>query len=159
MNKTTSAHAVRKDKKFLHLWAKQTVAKVQDSAQDPAPWLHMNAALMQHVLWWLALGLIVPPFLKLPGESQSESIDESCNKSAVKADAGCDLVCFHHRHRRSSWTRMQGRPWSEQAHCDVLRLTQRGGRSLSDYRANDDATGMSASMATDSTTQSRRMRL
>lgn len=73
--------------------------------------LHMIAAL----LWWLALGLIVLPFLTLPWESQSGSTDESYNKSAAKADAGHDLICFHYQHyqRASYRTIQQALKWTE----------------------------------------------
>lgn len=97
-------------------------------------------ALMQHFLWWLALGLIVSPFCMLPWECQSGSTDESCNKSAAKADAGRDLMCFH-RHHHQRVTRIQrALKWKEHRN-----KTPEGNFSLV-CGNNGDSTGISASI-------------
>lgn len=93
-----------------------------------APWLHMNAAVRQHFLWWLAWGLTVFPFRKYPWGSQSESTDENCNESAAKADAGHDLVCIIITIIGEWATEEYRGPWKEQS--TVILTEIRGQRAI-----------------------------
>lgn len=82
------------------------------------------------------------PFCMLPWECQSGCTDESCNKSAAKADAGRDLMCFHHHHhQRVTYRRIQrALKWKEHRN-----KTPEGIFSLV-CENNGDSTGISASI-------------